>query len=136
YASAAGGDSALTGTPVSVTTTPSSPIQLTASAVATNQVNLGWINVTDSEQGVKIERAVGAFGTFSQIADVTDGSTTFQDTGTSANVAYYYRIFAHGPGGNSPLVGPVSVVTPSANPSAPLAPSSVLATDVTSSQIN
>lgn len=91
------------------TTPPTAPTGLTATAVATSQINLGWTASTDNV-GVTaylIERCTGAScSSFSQIASVTTG-TSYGDTSVAATTSYSYRIRATDAAGN---LGPYSSV--------------------------
>jgi chitodextrinase len=71
------------------TTAPSAPTGLTATAVSTTQINLGWTASTDNVgvTGYRLERCEGAgCTTFAQIATPT--TTSFNDTGRTTNATY------------------------------------------------
>ena len=111
---------------------PSAPSGLTATTISSSQINLSWTDVA-TETGFKIERKTGAGGTYSQIATVGTGVVTYNDTGLTANTTYFYRVRATNAGGDSPYSSEASATTLDV---APAAPSGLLATSISSSQIN
>jgi subtilisin family serine protease len=79
----------------SVRNVPTSPANLSATAVSSSKINLSWSDNSYGEDGFKIERKIGASGIFSQIA-VTPANTTFySDTGLDELTTYYYRVRAY-----------------------------------------
>ncbi len=120
---------------VFVTTQPGTPSGLTASAVSSSQVNLGWLDNSTNESGFKIERKTGAGGTYAQIATVPAGVTSYSDTGLTANTSYYYRVRSSNTAGDSAYSNEANVTTPSAG-TVPAAPASLSAKAISSSQIN
>ena len=98
----AGGSSAPSGTASAQTpqVPPSAPASLSASVVSKSQINLSWTDTSSNEDGFKIERATGK-GSFSQIAVVGAGATSYSDVGLSANTSYTYRVRAYNTAGNS-----------------------------------
>src|SRR6266498_603390 len=99
--------------PVSVTFTlgpsaPAAPSNLAATAVSSSQINLSWTDNATTEDGFQIERCSGAGCTaFTQIATAGPNVTTYSNTATAATSL-----------------------------TAPAAPTNLLATAVSSSQIN
>ena len=71
---------ATTSTPV-----PAAPSDLMATAVSSSQINLAWTDNSSDETGFKIERKLGAGGTYSQIATVGAGVTSYNDTSLVVN---------------------------------------------------
>jgi probable HAF family extracellular repeat protein len=111
---------------------PMAPGSLTAVAISSSQISLGWIDKnTGNETAQYVERCQGAGCTnFTQIASVAPGATSFVDTGLTAATPYSYRLRAHGPAGdsaysNAASATTASVVTPTPTPlpSLPAAPS-------------
>ena len=86
------------------TTPPTVPGSLSASAVSTSQINLGWSPSTDSGgsglAGYKIERCTGSVCTnFAQVA--TPVGTGFSNTGLNPSTTYRYRVRAYDNAGNN-----------------------------------
>jgi chitodextrinase len=83
------------------TTPPSTPADLTATALSSSQIDLTWTAATD-DVGVteyRLERCQGAGCTsFTQVAIPT--GTTYRDTGLLAAASYSYRVLAADAAGN------------------------------------
>jgi hypothetical protein len=121
---------------VATPTPPVAPSNLTATAASSSQVNLSWTDNSTNETGFKIERCQGAgCTTFTQIATVAAGATTYSNTGLTASTTYQYRVRASNSGGDSAYSNTANATT-SASASAPTAPSNLTATVASSSQIN
>jgi chitodextrinase len=83
------------------TTPPSTPTNLSASAISSSQINLSWSASTDNVAvtGYRLERCQGSTcAAFTQIATPT--GTTYSNTGLSANTTYRYRVRAADAAGN------------------------------------
>ena len=83
------------------TTPPTAPTNLTATASSATQISLSWTASTDNVgvTGYLVERCQGSgCTTFAQIATPT--STTYNDTGLTANTSYSYRVRATDAAGN------------------------------------
>ncbi len=100
------------------TQAPSTPTNLTATAVSSSQINLSWTASTDNVgvTGYRVERCQGSgCSNFTQIA--TPSGTSYSDTGLSASTAYSYRIRATDAAGNlSSYSSTASATTSSAPP--------------------
>jgi chitodextrinase len=97
------------------TAPPTAPSNLTATAVSSNEVDLGWTGSTDNVgvAGYDILRN----GT--QIA--TAPGTTFKDLSVSPSTPYTYTVKAYDSSGNtSDPSGPASVTTPAASVNPPV----------------
>jgi len=103
-----------------VTTIPAAPSSLTATAISASQINLSWSDNSNNEDGFRIERKIGAAGTYSQIVTVGAGVTTYQNTGLTEATSYYYRIRSYNAAGNSSYSVEVNATTPDAT--APVSP--------------
>src|SRR5207245_6728406 len=79
---------------------PTSPTNLSATAVSIGQINLAWTNNSNNQTGFKIERSPDGV-TFAQIATVGSNVTSYSDTGSSAGARYYYRVRATNGTGDS-----------------------------------
>ncbi len=83
------------------TTPPSSPTNLTATAVSPSQINLSWTASTDNGQlaGYRVERCQGVgCTTFVQIA--TPPTNAFTDAGLLIGTSYSYQVRAADASGN------------------------------------
>ncbi len=117
-------------------TPPAAPTNLAAAAVSSSQINLTWTDSDNTEQGFKIERCTGAgCGDFAQIATVGANVTSYANTGLTASTSYSYRVRAYNASGDSGYSNTATAVTQAA-PAVPYAPSNLVATAVSKSQIN
>jgi chitodextrinase len=95
------------------TTPPTAPSNLTASGITATGVTLSWTASTDNVgvTGYDILRAPGSSGgAFTQIG--TSATTSFSDTGLTANTTYRYQVRARDAAGNtSATSGTVQVTT-------------------------
>jgi chitodextrinase len=83
------------------TQSPTTPTNLTATAVSNSQINLNWTASTDNVGvvGYLVERCQGVGCTlFSRL--LTAPSNTFADTGLDANTSYTYHVKATDAAGN------------------------------------
>lgn len=106
-------------------TPPSAPTNLTASVISTTEVSLSWTDVSDNEDGFKIERKESG-GTYSEIKTLSAGTTSYSDTGLSPNTTYYYRIRAFNSYGTSSYSNEASATT-KAELSVPAKPTNLFA---------
>ncbi len=113
---------------------PAAPSGLAAAAISGVQINLSWVDNSTNEQRFKIERNTGTNGVYSQIGEVGPGVTNFNDTTLLPTSGYYfYRVRAGNAAGDSAYCAEVGV---SPLPSAPAGPNDLVATTISSSQIN
>ncbi|MEI6209707.1 MAG: DUF1566 domain-containing protein [Desulfuromonadales bacterium] len=100
---------------VTITVWPIAPVAaptgFTATAVSTSQINLKWSDNSSNETGFKIERKAGATGTYAQIATTAANVTSYNDTGLSTSITYFYRIRATNSAGDSANSAEVSTTT-------------------------
>ncbi|MGV3772346.1 MAG: chitobiase/beta-hexosaminidase C-terminal domain-containing protein [Verrucomicrobiales bacterium] len=82
--------------PPPVDTAPS----LTATAVASSQINLSWSDSSGSRSGYNVERRTGSSG-FTQVATVSASARSYSDSGLAATTGYTYRIKANNNTGTS-----------------------------------
>jgi transcriptional regulator CtsR/regulation of enolase protein 1 (concanavalin A-like superfamily) len=118
---------------LTLSTVPTAPGNLVASAISTSQINLSWVDNASNETGFKVERKTGAGGSYAQIATVAAGSTAYSNTGLTAGTNYFYRVRATNASGDSSYSNEANATTLDALPAAP---SGLLAASVSSSQIN
>jgi titin len=131
----AGGDSANTSV-ISATTlaiAPTAPTELTLIASSSSKINLAWMDNSNNETGFKVERSISATGDWTLMATRSAGVVSYQDTGLAAASTYYYRVRATNAGGDSANTSVMSATTLAI---APVAPTALTATPVSSSQIN
>ena len=115
---------------------PAAPMSLVATATSSSQVNLAWVDSDATETGFKIERCTGAgCSDFAQIATVGANVTTYANTGLAASTSYSYRVRAYNTAGDSNYSNTATSVTQAA-PALPAAPTDLVATAVSRSQIN
>ena len=107
---------------------PSSPSGLTAGAVSSSSVELGWGDTSHSEEGFVVQRALSSTGPFSQVASLGANVTRYLDGGLTADRSYYYRVQARNTAGTSAFSNVASARTPSAAASGPTGPSGLAAT--------
>lgn len=70
------------------------PTLLTATAVSQTQINLSWTDNSGGAASFSIERSITYESGFTQIATTTAGTTTYNDTGLTTEVVYFYRVRA------------------------------------------
>ena len=80
---------------------PNAPIGLAATSVSATQINLSWADASAIETGFTLQRKTGAGGVFATIATLAANAATYNNTGLTEGVNYYYRIRATGTAGNS-----------------------------------
>jgi chitodextrinase len=120
-------------TPGPDTQAPSVPAGLTANAVSTTQVNLGWQASTDnvSVTGYTIYRN-GAI-----LTTVSGTTLTYSDATASPSTAYTYTVDAFDAAGNhSAQSAPAGVTTPGPDTQAPSVPSGLTANAASATKVN
>lgn len=70
------------------------PSGLTATMVATNQIDLAWTSNSPEATGFIIERSATTFSGFEVLDTVGAGVTTYSDTSVSIGQTWYYRVIA------------------------------------------
>lgn len=70
------------------------PTLLTATAVSQTQINLSWTDNSGGAASFSIERSSTYESGFTQIATTTAGTTTYNNTGLTTEVVYFYRVRA------------------------------------------
>jgi poly(hydroxyalkanoate) depolymerase family esterase len=90
------------------------PSNLTASATSSTTVSLSWTDNTTTEEGFRLERATSGSNNFTQIASLAANTTSFTNSGLSAETSYTYRIRAFSGSTNSAYSNQASVTTPTA----------------------
>ncbi|MHC4558509.1 MAG: fibronectin type III domain-containing protein [Planctomycetota bacterium] len=113
---------------------PAAPSDLTATAISSSQIDLGWTDHADNETGFSIECIVE--GSFTEIATVGADVTSYSDTGLASSTTYTYRVCAYNSAGDSDYDGPVLATTNPAATVPPAPPSGLTATVVSSTEID
>jgi subtilisin len=112
------------------------PTNLAATAASSSQINLAWTDNASDETGFKIERCTGVgCSDFAQIATVGANVTSYSNTGLAASTSYSYRVQAYNTAGDSDYSNTATAVTQAA-PALPAAPTNLIATVISKSQIN
>ncbi|HET7091837.1 MAG TPA: hypothetical protein VFI22_00115, partial [Thermomicrobiales bacterium] len=109
---------------------PAAPTNLIATPISATEIDLVWSDVA-GETGFRIERSTNGTN-FTALASVSAGVTSYHDTTVSGSVVYSYRIIATNSGGNSLP----SNVAASAPVQPPAAPSNLLATPISGTEID
>jgi fibronectin type 3 domain-containing protein len=124
------------GSTVSDTQPPTPPSNLTAGAVSTSEIDLGWGASTDNVAVAQylVERCQGSGCTnFAQIG--TTATRSFSDTGLSANTSYSYQVRASDAAGNLSAYSPAATAT-TLVPQPPTAPTALTATASSTTEID
>jgi predicted phage tail protein len=121
------------------TTAPSAPTGLTPTVVSTSQIDLAWTASTDNVgvTGYRVERCQGAScTTWAQVG--TPSTTSFSNTGLTANTTYRFRVRAVDAAGNLSAYSAIASGRTQAagDTTAPSAPTGLTATPQTPTQIN
>jgi PKD repeat protein len=103
---------------------PVAPSNLTANAVACDQVDLAWTDNSDNESSFKIERSINGID-FSQIDSVGANVTTYSDTMVAESTTYWYRVRASNSAGDSAYSNTASDTTPACPTNPPAPPSNL-----------
>lgn len=78
------------------------PTSLAVVQQSAASATLTWVDNSSNETGFRIERKVGALGTYATLNTAAANATSFTDPGVfTNNTTYYYRVVAVGPGGDS-----------------------------------
>ena len=129
----AGNSSAITATastaacPVAIPVAPSS---LTATTISTTQIDLTWVDNSSNETGFVLESPAGT-----ALSTVAANLTNYSHTGLTCGTTYTYSLKASNLAGNSSAI--TATATTAACPVAiPVAPSSLTATAISTTQID
>jgi transcriptional regulator CtsR len=94
---------------------PDAPSALSATPVSPSQIDLGWQDNSPDETGFKIEMRTSS-GSYSQIATVATGVTSYSSNGLNTGTTYHYRIRAYSGAGDSDYSNEASATTASPPP--------------------
>ena len=99
---------------------PNAPTGLTAQVVSKDNINLQWNDNSTNETGFEIHRSVGDNLDFRLIKTISFGGGTgtrnYSDTALFANITYYYKVRAIGPGLPSAYTSEVNATTQNTAP--------------------
>jgi hypothetical protein len=117
---------------------PAAPSGLTATAVSQTQINLTWTDNSSNETNFVVARATTSGGPYTDIATLAANTTSFSNTGLTANTTYYYVVRATNASGSSAnsnqasaLTWPVEIIVDNADAGFSCSSNWVLATSAT-----
>lgn len=110
------------------------PSDLTATAASNNQINLIWVDNSNNESEFVIFRGIANGGPYSRIDSVASNTTVYSNTGLTSNTTYYYVVWAKKNNSHSSYSNQASATTGPGSP--PATPTGLLATAISTSQIN
>jgi serine protease AprX len=117
-------------------TPPADPTGLSVTATTTSTVALAWIDASGNEDGFTVQRCEGGSCTsFTTIATLPAGATSYSDIGLNAGTSYSYRVRAFNSAGASGW-SETSTSTQNPPPPPPAAPTGLTATSATTSSVN
>lgn len=89
------------------------PLFFSSTVESTSNIRLTWLDASTDETGFKVYRSDNASGSWTEIADLAAGSSSYTDSGLTPDHTYYYGVRAYV---NSTLTTPhfSSMVTTSA----------------------
>ncbi len=96
-------------------TIPNVPSALMASVISTSQIDLTWTDNATNETNFEIQQSATGTGNWSTIATVNENSTSYSNTGLTANTTYHYRIRTTNTAGASGYTNSTSATTQSAS---------------------
>ena len=102
-------DSAQVSATPSAPTVPVAPSNLTLSSTTKKKIRLNWTDNSNNETGFKIERSTDGVN-FTQIVTVAANTITYQNTGLTSGVRYYYRLRATNGAGDSAYSNTANIV--------------------------
>ncbi|MDB5357479.1 MAG: hypothetical protein JWN24_3932 [Phycisphaerales bacterium] len=117
-------------------TTPVAPTGLAAQGVSASEIDLSWEG-SSNDAHYQLQRSSDGV-TFTAIASIDAGQSTYADTGLPASTSFSYRIIATNLLGSSAPSSPASAATPSSTPLVlpPITPAGLTATAVSSTEID
>src|SRR6266540_4255740 len=95
---------------------PSAPSSLSATAMSSSQIELGWSDNSDDEAGFQVERGPAMNGPWNLIATAQANVTSLLDGGLSPSTKYFYRVRATNGAGNSGYSNRTNATTQDATP--------------------
>jgi acid phosphatase type 7 len=114
---------------------PAAPGNLEATTFSSSQINLTWTDNANNENGFKVEQSTDGIN-FAQVAMPGTNAVSYSATGLTASTTYHYRVMSFNDAGNSQFSNTANAATSAAPPALPAAPSGLVATTVSRTQIN
>ncbi len=111
---------------------PNKPKNLTATPISNQRVNLGWTDDSNNETGFEIEISSDSI-TYTLLSVVTANTVSYSSEGLATFSKYWYRVRAINALGKSAYSNITKVITFDLPP---VAPSDLVATTISSSQID
>jgi len=71
------------------------PSNLQYSVSSPSEILLTWVDNSSNESGFKVERKTGIEGDWTDVATLSENTTSFSDTGLTEFTQYYYRVKAY-----------------------------------------
>jgi len=97
---------------------PNEPAVLRAKTIAANAVDISWKDMSNNEDGFKLERKAG-LAPFTEIATLGANVNFYNDTGLNPGTIYFYRAYAFNTNGSSIYSNTDSTETASNIPATP-----------------
>jgi fibronectin type 3 domain-containing protein len=99
---------------------PNAPSELTATATSQTDIQLTWRDNSTTETRFEVQRSTDGGANFTLLASLGTNTTSYLDSGLTANTTYQYKVRAENAGGLSDFSNIASATT---RPPAPAAPS-------------
>jgi hypothetical protein len=71
------------------------PLNLSATAVSTTQIDLAWVDNSPDESEFRIERSPDGSTGWTEVGTLEANQTSYSDTGLICETTYYYRVRAY-----------------------------------------
>lgn len=94
---------------------PAAPSGLLAIPSRATRVDLSWNDNSPTESGFIVRRSLTPGGPYTDITDLPANTTSYSNTGLTADTTYYYVVCATNLGGSSPNSNEASATTPETN---------------------
>jgi RHS repeat-associated protein len=107
---------------------PGAPSSLSAATFGDNEIDLSWTDQSGGLAQYVINRATGSGGTFSQIAILDPGTTSYADLGLTPDTTYEYQVYAADAGGPSSTASTSATLPTSGGATLPSVPTDLSAT--------
>jgi titin len=114
-------------------TAPAAPASITISNVSTMGLTITWNDVASNESGYRVYRSTDG-SSYTKVAELAANSSSFSDSGLSAETTYFYKIAAWNSAGEA-ITSSVAQSTQKAAPVAPIVPGSLAISSATISSL-